>query len=194
LLLPDYSEALAADASKLLASAKDDGLYYIRVSGGVIASFPARCWAVAGSNAQLVVHALDDNAVVAASLSAPCSAKTAIPSDDSQLKLPEFNSIQISRPVPAPTITLPAVAVAGAQAAAVQQVSNSAQGAQREEKKGEPEKPDERTWIQKNWLPLSLVGFMLFNRMGQAGREYAGGAPPPGARALPAGASRPAAR
>ncbi|KAL4518184.1 hypothetical protein Ndes2526B_g01384 [Nannochloris sp. 'desiccata'] len=191
--LADYSEILATDASKLLASAKSDGLYYIRISNGVVASIPARCWAVAGSDAQLVVHALGTGAVVAASLSAPCGANIASPSDATQIILPRIDSVQVVRPVPAPTVTLPAAA----PSAALQQASNSAKGqvSQREGKKEELDKPDERTWIQKNWLPLTLVGFMLLNRMGQAGQEYAGGPPPPpGARALPAGASRPAGK
>lgn len=100
--------------------------------------------------------------------------------------------MQVERPVPAPTVTL----LAAAQSAALQEASNSAKGqvSQGEKEGKEPVvKPDERTWIQKNWLPLALVGFMLFNRMGQAGQEPAG-AQPPGARALPAGASRPASR
>jgi hypothetical protein len=188
--LVDYSEVLATDASKLLASAKSDGLYYIRISAGVVASIPARCWAVAGSDAQLIVHALDTGAVVAASLSAPCGANIASFHDATQLKLPKIESVQVVRPVPAPTVTLPVAA----QSAVLQEASNSAkrQVSQEEGKKGETDKPDERTWLQKNWLPLALIGFLLFNRMGQP--ENADGPPPTGARALPAGASRPASR
>lgn len=184
---------MAAVASKLLVSAKADGLYYIRLSDGVVASIPARCWAQAGANARLVIHVLDHHqTVTAASLLAPCGANVATPTEESQLNLPKISTVQVVRPVPAPTVTLPAAV--GAQTAAMQQASASAKGGQGQEetKKGEPEK-DERTWIQKNWLPLALVAFMMFNRMGQVGQDPAGGAPPPG-RALPAGASRPSAR
>lgn len=191
--LPDYSEALAADTSKLLAAAKADGLYYIRVGNDVVASIPAKCWAVAGPTAEISIHALDTGAIVAASLSAPCGANIATPSDASQLRLPKIDTVQFLRPVPAPTVTLPAAGV-GAQAAAVQQASNTAKEGNSQTaggKKGEPEKPDERTWIQKNWLPLTLVAFMMVNRMGAP--EMPADAPP-GARALPAGASRPTGR
>jgi hypothetical protein len=113
------------------------------------------------------------------------------PSDASQLKVPKIDAVHVVRPVPAPTVTLQA-AQAGVQAAALHQASSTAKGqdGQGQGKKGEPEKPDERTWIQKNWLPLTLVAFMLFNRMG-APAENAGGPPPAGTRALPAGAARP---
>lgn len=134
---------------------------------------------------------MDSDAVTAAALLAPCGATVAAPTDDSELTLPRIDTVGIARPVPAPTVNLPAAvgAGAGAQTAAMQQASSAAKG-QEEKKKAEPEK-DDRTWIQKNWLPLALVAFMMFNRMG-AGQQHEGGAPPPG-RALPAGASRPPA-
>lgn len=62
------------------------------------------------------------------------------------------------------------------------------QGEGQDGKKAPPPK-DERSWVQKNWLPMALVAFMIANRLGQAANPPQG-APPPG-RALPAGAPRP---
>lgn len=194
-LAPGYAAAIAAEESALLQAAKAGGMYYIKVTDdgssdpGVLASIPAHCWATAGGAARIVVHVLDKSQPVAASLAAPCDV-AALQTTPSKATLPSVQSVQVVRPETAPELQVQMLTAAQLQQqqAAAKAAEAAAVGGDKEEgEKGArggkiaPEK-DERTWLQKNWMFLALVAFMMANRLGGTGGG-AGQAGQPGAQA-----------
>jgi hypothetical protein len=193
----DYGAGLPDQRAAFAEAVRDGGMYFVRLppSGGaappVVASIPARCWAQGG--ARVVLHVLD-GAVLAAALEAPCTA-AALRAAPASSGLPR-PGVEVQSPVPAPEVRL---AVAQAQAGpaagpplpgalggqpppAAQQQQQQRPGAP-DGKGGKAPPPDDRTFLQKNWMFLAL-GAYIFMRMGMAAEMP----PPPG----PPGSGAPA--
>lgn len=188
---------------KLVASS---GLYRLRVpSAGagtppVAASFPARCLAAAAADGGLALDLLDAGHVAGIALNAPCG--RAAPAA-AELQLPASQALAVRLPAAAPQVLPPLVpgqvagdpsatlggaglqqeaagAGAGAGGAAGQQAAGAGGAAGRQGPgKGKPQ-PDERTWLQKNWMLVLPLGFIVsWERAGM--RNAAGGAQARGA-------------
>jgi hypothetical protein len=181
----------AADARAFARLVEEGGLYTLRLpadpaapaAGAVVASLPARCWAAAagGDAAALVLLLGERGRVVAAELDAPCGLELqrAPPAGGAAPALPAPR-VELRAPAAAPAVA----AVPAAAAAAAQQLPPpGAKGA------GAAKPKDERTWLQRNWLTVAAVAFIIFNRAGGAALPEGGGGAAGGAPAA-AGAPR----
>lgn len=174
--------------SKLVAGG---GLYRLRVpsagagSPPAAASFPAHCLAAAASDGGLALDLLDAGHVAGIALNAPCSHGAA--GAAAQLQLPASQAVAVRLPAAAPEV-LPQLVpgqvpgdaaaglggvglqqdavggAAGAGGAAGQQAAGQGRAAgQQGGGKGKPQ-PDERTWLQKNWMLVMPLGFIVSGR------------------------------
>lgn len=177
--------------SKLVAGG---GLYRLRVpsvgagSLPATASFPAHCLAAAASDGGLALDLLDAGHVAGIALNAPCSHGAA--GAAAQLQLPASQAVAVRLPAAAPEV-LPQLVpgqvpgdaaaglggvglqqdavggAAGAGGAAGQQAAGQGRAAgQQGGGKGKPQ-PDERTWLQKNWMLVMPLGFIVSGRRGR---------------------------
>lgn len=179
--------------SKLVAGG---GLYRLRVpsagagSPPVAASFPAHCLAAAAADGGLSLDLLDAGHVAGIALNAPCGRGAA--GAAAQLQLPASQSVVVRLPTAAPGVVPQLVPgqVAGDAAAGLggmglqQDATGGAAGAggaagqqgagqghaegQQGGGKGKPQ-PDERTWLQKNWMLVVPLGFIVSGGQGAAG-------------------------
>ncbi|KAL4448206.1 hypothetical protein ABPG75_005425 [Micractinium tetrahymenae] len=205
--------ALSAEQQAALATlvAADGALYRLRLpASGVAAAFPARCLAAAATPGGLQLDVLEGGHVAAISVAAPCRRATSAP-PASAPALPASQELGVRLPAAAPDVLpllaaaapgaagaaglgvpLEAGADAGAQAAgAGQQQQQQQQGgtAGAADGKGAAgKKPEEeKTWLQKNWMLVAPLGFILLNILGngmgaqqqqqQQQRPGGGGAP-----------------
>ena len=176
--LTSLAEASSSPASKFAEAVNSGDLYYIRAlqTGSPVApvaSIPSRCWATAAASAQLHLHTLDNGALTAVSFLAPCSTSSAAVADVNALSVPTINVVHVVRPQLAPELSMPAPTGALPQQQQQQTQPTTEKGGTDDDGGAPPPPPkDDRTWLQKNWLPVALVAFMFANRLGQA-------APPP---------------
>lgn len=143
----------------------------------VSTSFPVHCMAAAGADGGLALDMLDAAHVAALALNAPCSRGAAAAPGDVQL--PASQTLALRLPAAAPEVVpqlVPGQVAADAAAAlGGLQRDGGAPGAQRGQQQGAPggkagaagqgegkkaPQPDDRTWLQKNWmlvLPLVFI-------------------------------------
>jgi hypothetical protein len=159
-----------------------DGLYRLRLPSALVSdagsqtvstSFPARCLTSAAADGGLALDLLDGRRVAAIAITSPCS-RIAAPADG--LQLPAAQALELRMPSAAPDV-LPllmqsaqagsgAVGAAGTTASpsAEQQRSQQEAGSQHGKKdegdKGKA-KEEEKTWLQKNWMVVMPLGFIV---------------------------------
>ena len=178
--------ALTSDQQASLAAlvAADSALYRLRLpASGVAAAFPARCLAAAAAPGGLELDLLEGGHVAAISVAAPCrraagAAPATLPA------LPGSQELSVRLPAIAPDV-LPLLAAAapgagpsglgapletpasaGGQAAgAGQQQQQQQQGGAASAAGGKApagKKPEEeKTWLQKNWMLVAPLGFIV---------------------------------
>lgn len=177
----------AEQKGQLAALAAAGGLYRLRLPSSaapgappVVTAFPPHCLAVAGADQGLALDLLDARHVAAIALNAPCTARGAAAAIGSDLQLPASQVLALHLPKAAPEVLPPlvgpagigmpvqpgpsAVAGAGQAQGQQQQVQESGEGAQPGGaapggKKAPP--PDDRTWLQKNWMMVLPLGFIV---------------------------------
>jgi len=140
------------------------------------------------------VTALDSSKPVAVQLTAPCDASL-IKSEPKSVVLPSIESVDVIQPAVAPEIVIggstPQQAAVFASAYANLASQAVAPGDKTgEDKKVEP-KPDERTWLQKNWVFVALGLYFVMNRINAGGGGEGGS---PGSSGPPRTAQAPARR
>ena len=181
----DRAPLTAEQQSALNKLAAGGGLYRLRLpsAGGgsppVAASFPVHCLAASASDGGLALDLLDGGHVAGIALNAPCGQRIA-----AELQLPASQAVAVRLPTAAPEV-LPqlvpgqvagdaaaglggvglqqdaAGGAAGAAGAAGQQAAGEGRGTgQQGGGKGKPQ-PDERTWLQKNWMLVMPLGFIV---------------------------------
>ena len=177
-----------------------DGLYRLRLpsvrgqAGGqpVSTSFPARCLVGAAADGGLELDLLDASQVAAIALSAPC--RRAVAPAAADLQLPDRQELALRLPTVAPEVlpvVLPPAQAAAAAAAAVGMQSDPAAGQQqqagqssaagagpagRKQAGGKKEPEEEKTWLQKNWMLLMPLGFIVSNSAAAVKRAREGSA------------------
>lgn len=161
-----------------------DGLYRLRLTSAldsgaaaqtVSTSFPARCLPSAAADGGLALDLLDGRRVVAIAISSPCSRRSAAP--QGRLQLPSLQALELRVPSAAPDV-LPllmqsAQAGSGTPGASSTPAGSSAeqqrmrdQGEAQQGKKDEggdkgKAKEEEKTWLQKNWMVVMPLGFIV---------------------------------
>ncbi|KDD77183.1 hypothetical protein H632_c2p0 [Helicosporidium sp. ATCC 50920] len=155
--------------------ARQGWVYHVRINlpegGTVDASIPAACWAQAGFATPLLLSLHEDGRPLSLAVAVTCEggSEGVNVEEGAARKLTMVNQVlvqfpsRLAEPVPV-------------QAAALQEgvAEKEAQSAG-EDKEGEEEerkpKPDDRTWLQKNWMMLIPAGLLFMARISHHIRE-----------------------
>lgn len=212
-----YGKAMQEGAQALSRLADNDELYFVRLDqwadnsnsnpeeGGILTSVPARYWADNMENGTrgIEIHMARPGQAMAINLridrldQSLLQGSTVQTGDDSGTDASNGfeDIIKVVWPTVAPVVPVTrAKASTGAQGDPWQEPKqrSTSDNEKLDKPKGEKEAAakDERTWLQKNWIPLTLVTFIVANRLNQPqqAQQRAQGGP---GRALPAGAPRP---
>lgn len=192
----DRAPLKAEERGQLDRLVASGGLYRLRLPSStaagaphVVTSFPARCLAAAGADGGLELDVIEGGHVAGLALSAPCT-PAASGGAAAELELPASQTLALRLPTAAPEVTpqlVPgqvAADAAAAMAGSLQQEPAAAAGEQQQagqqaaqggagEKGGadarKPPQPDDRTWLQKNWMLVLPLGFIVSGaqRMGR---------------------------
>lgn len=206
-------DLLDAEARRQLEmQVKSNGLYKLRVSSGMagspaLTSIPARCLVSSNCTERLHLHLTSTGEVTAinfALLQCPCHSGISTPGTLPQSwAFADESPVLVWLPERAPALHLAPKPPQDQDKTPSQQAKGRAPAsdlagartplAEGEEGAGEVEPPkDERSWLQKNWLILLPLGFVLVNVLGQMDPGAAGGRTP--AAAGRGGAAAPARR
>lgn len=176
----------------------------------VSTSFPARCLAAAAADGGLALDLLDARHVAGIAVSVPCTREA--PAAAAGM-LPSSQALHLRLPLEAPDVlqlVVPGQQGAAAAAAATgtadlqagaarQQAQGQAQQAAGQEQRAPAQgqqvqgkaagkgqvKEEEKTWLQKNWMLVMPLGFILMNLLGGGNQAQRGGGGAP-VRAVPA--------
>lgn len=206
-----------APLSALSHLAENGDLYFVRLEqwtanadssqSGILASVPARNWVGDegnGSHRGIEIHMARPGQAMAINLIPDLALHESILSSDNKKNVGAvgLKEIKVVWPTVAPVVPLTyatKTAASEAKGAPWREIKQQTPGSNDPLKTGKGDKgekeqaaKDERTWLQKNWIPLTLVTFIVANRLGgQAQQAQQRGPGGTGRRALPAGAPRP---
>jgi hypothetical protein len=214
-----YGKAMKEGAQALSRLAGNDDLYFVRLDqwadklnsnieeGGILTSVPARYWAdnMGNGTREIEIHMARPGQAMAINLifdrfdQPLLQGSIAHTGDDGDTgaAVNGFEEIiKVVWPTVAPVVPVTrAKASSGGQGEPWQEPKQpSTSDTEKIDKpKGEKEAAakDERTWLQKNWIPLTLVTFIVANRLNGGAQQAQQRAPRGTGRALPAGAPRP---
>ncbi|KXZ48386.1 hypothetical protein GPECTOR_28g793 [Gonium pectorale] len=195
-----------ADLALLAKAAKADGLYSVRVQtpkGALLTSVPAKCLRARDLKEQAELHADRSGALVGFTYAVPsckqllvAGAAGGAAAGGEAPALPERLPVRVVLPVPGPMLTQPELlgefvdvsadaadlgSVAGSVSYDPNAKPRAAGGPGRAGKNAPP--PDERTWLQKNWLFIAAGVMMVVNVLAKANAPPG----PPGAPGAPGG-------
>ena len=171
ILVEGYDDILSRNKELLLSSSR----YYVR-SGDALASVPATCWAAAGEEAEILLHAFGSGTEISAITIEIPPCHIVSENGNRRVDLPKLDSVYLVRPEQAPQIVLPVAKPGEAQQKqASMTVDDGPKKDSSENDKKSPPAKDERSWLQKNWLFVAVSLFILANRLGQQEGPPAGG-------------------
>jgi len=152
------------DASSLPSS--PHAMYAVRIDGAV-GSIPLACWRRAGLAAGMSLALGADGSVRGVSLTAPCGEGREWGEGREGREGTPLPHVTVSRPqkVVQSTTAFKQQAMLDLDLGASAPTGGSGKGGG--EGRAKEAKPDDRTWLQKNWLFLGLAFFIFANKLGQ---------------------------
>lgn len=141
--------------------------YTIRLAGtSISASIPVRCWSsIDPTQKDLILHTSSKGEAVALNFnSGSCSSEVV-----DEARLPTVGTIKVQRPTEVKDVSMDDIV----KAMKASKVGKKSAPLIKEEevdeegnKKPREPPPDERTWLQKNWMVLLPLAIIVVNRLG----------------------------
>ena len=168
--LKDLLSSTAAPSSLRSDSGAPSSLrserYFLRSTegNGAFGSIPLSCWAVAGANAVVEVAIGLNGDVRGVSLMAPCAGRGLDGVGDGEMAV--VDRVKLIRPQ---VVSIaPAEGMGQVAGDVAERLVGGGTGATEVKNDKVAKKPDERTWLQKNWLFVALGLFIFANKLGGA--------------------------
>lgn len=162
----DRSGYAAALKDLLSSTAAPSSRYFLRSTegNGAFGSIPLSCWAVAGANAVVEVAIGLNGDVRGVSLMAPCAGRGLDGVGDGEMAV--VDRVKLIRPQ---VVSIaPAEGMGQVAGDVAERLVGGGTGATEVKNDKVAKKPDERTWLQKNWLFVALGLFIFANKLGGA--------------------------
>ena len=161
-----YAAALKDLLSSTAAPSSLPERYFLRSTegNGAFGSIPLSCWAVAGANAVVEVAIGLNGDVRGVSLMAPCAGRGLDGVGDGEMAV--MDRVKLIRPQ---VVSIaPAEGMGQVAGDVAERLVGGGTGATEVKNDKVAKKPDERTWLQKNWLFVALGLFIFANKLGGA--------------------------
>ena len=161
-----YAAALKDLLSSTAAPSSLRSRYFLRSTegNGAFGSIPLSCWAVAGANAVVEVAIGLNGDVRGVSLMAPCAGRGLDGVGDGEMAV--VDRVKLIRPQ---VVSIaPAEGMGQVAGDVAERLVGGGTGATEVKNDKVAKKPDERTWLQKNWLFVALGLFIFANKLGGA--------------------------